>query len=100
MLQTNSILYTKILTWLHVSIHRNLTRKKKFSINIHPEQVAKMEKMGYLFPPIIQRREMNFAEACESIQPFIKEKNKNKKAVSVIQTYNAQDQLIMTPIIR
>ena len=70
------------------------------SISTDPEQVAKMEKMGYLFPPIIQRREMNFAEACESIQPFIKEKNKNKKAVSVIQTYNAQDQLIMTPIIR
>ena len=70
------------------------------SISSDSNNIDKMQEMGYLFPPIIQRKEMNFADASESIKPFIKHKNKNKKVVSVIQTYNAQDQLIMTPIIR
>ena len=70
------------------------------SISTDSKDIEKMEKMGYLFPPIIQRQEINFAEACESIKPLIKQKNKNKKVETVVQTYNAQDQLIMTPIIR
>ena len=70
------------------------------SISTDPKDIAKMEKMGYLFPPIIQRKEMNFAEANDVMKPLIKQKNKNKKIKTVIQTYNAQDQLIMTPIIR
>ena len=70
------------------------------SISTDPKDIAKMEKMGYLFPPIIQRKEMNFAEANDVMKPLIKQKNKNKKVTSVIQTYNAEDQLIMTPIIR
>ena len=70
------------------------------SVSTDPKQVAQMEKIGYLFPPIIQRKQMNFAEACNSIKPFINQKKRNKKYKSVIQTYNATDQLIMTPIIR
>lgn len=70
------------------------------SVSTDPNEISKMEKMGYLFPPVIQRREMSFAEANDVMKPFIKQKNKNKKFQSVIQTYNAQDQLIMTPIIR
>ena len=70
------------------------------SISTDPNDIVKMEEMGYLFPPIIQRKEINFAEANDVMKPLIKQKNKNKKVTSVIQTYNAQDQLIMTPIIR
>ena len=70
------------------------------SISTDPNDIVKMEKNGYLFPPVIQRKEMNFAEACDSIKPFIKRKNKNKKIKTVIQSYNAEDQLLMTPIIR
>ena len=70
------------------------------SISTDPKDIDKMQKMGYLFPPIIQRKEMNFAEANDVMKPLIKQKNKNKKVTSVIQTYNAEDQLIMTPIIR
>ena len=70
------------------------------SISTDPKDIERMEKLGYLFPPIIQRRDMNFADANEVMKPFIKDKNKNKKFRTVIQTYNAQDQLVMTPIIR
>lgn len=70
------------------------------SVSTDSKQIAKMEKNGYLFPPIIQRKQMNFAEACSSIKPFISQKKRNKKYQSVIQTYNATDQLIMTPILR
>jgi len=70
------------------------------SISTDPNDIVKMEKNGYLFPPVIQRKEMNFAEACDSIKPFIKQRNQNKKIKTVIQSYNAEDQLLMTPIIR
>ena len=70
------------------------------SISTDPKDIVKMEKQGYLFPPIIQRREMNFDEASEVMKPFIKQRNKHKKAVSVIQSYNGTNQLIMSPIIR
>ena len=70
------------------------------SISTDPNDIVKMEKNGYLFPPVIQRKEMNFAEACDSIKPFIKRRNQNKKIKTVIQSYNAEDQLLMTPIIR
>ena len=70
------------------------------SVSTDPKDIDKMQKVGYLFPPIIQRKEMNFAEANDVMKPLIKQKNKNKKVTSVIQTYNAEDQLIMTPIIR
>ena len=70
------------------------------SVSTDPNDIAKMEKVGYLFPPIIQRKEMNFDEASEVMKSFMKEKNKKKKTRTVVQTYNAQDQLIMTPLIR
>ena len=70
------------------------------SVSTDPKDIDKMQTIGYLFPPIIQRKEMNFAEANDVMKPLIKQKNKNKKVTSVIQTYNAEDQLIMTPIIR
>ena len=70
------------------------------SVSTDPKDIVKMEKMGYLFPPVIQRHEIDFSQASDVMKDFIKPKNKNKKVRAVIQTYNAEDQLIMTPLIR
>ena len=57
-------------------------------------------KRGFLFPPIVQRSQIDFSEACCAMKQFIKAKDQKKKSTSIIQTYNAKDQLIMTPILK
>ena len=55
---------------------------------------------GYLFPPIIRKQEVKFADACDAIQPFIRSKDKNKTKTTLIQTYNGQDLFVMTPTLK
>ena len=70
------------------------------SVRTDESDIEKMVKHGYLFPPVIKKQEVKFSDACDAIQPFIRQKNKNKTAKTLIQTYNGDNLFIMTPTLK
>lgn len=72
----------------------------KCSVRTPPELIEKFEKSSFLFPPVIKRSIITD----DLISPFMKERmiEQERKAgqSTLIQTYNGDDLLLMTPIIQ
>ena len=55
---------------------------------------------SFLFPPIIQRKELNESHLSDYMKQVCIEDNRSTEFTTLVQCYNCEQQLLMTPLVK
>ena len=68
-------------------------------VTTEPELISKISGNGFLFPPVIQRLDVDETMMSQYMKSRFIEEGVPMKKTTVVQTFNCKQQLLMTPLL-